>query len=537
MRRYTLPNIFAILFFTVALGIFLIGMPKYVDDYWYLEYLRHWFFDQGVMNPENGADLFRVGIPWEEFRQTWEYHYYNDNSRLGNILVVFFLLLPKWIGSGLCLGCWVYAMLRGFRLAGLRLTTSPFIILGVALLGFFMPWRDKLGSLDFQFNYLPPMALAVRVVSLVAKSGADLRHNRKGPHAARNAWAFIAALLCGAWHEGFGLPLLGGLGAVIVFFRGCRRNQALWWAMAGLFIGSAWLLSVPGQWSRLARLEDGSPVATCHILYFLMSTWIYWIMAVWGLIELWRCSGSDEGRRKAARLVFLMVSGFVSAAFVFLIYTDARVGWWAMAAGIFGILYLLNLIWQRRRGNPRSVTGLWLNIALLAVVVAHWVAVDIMVIRIRKAFIEGVEKYIAGPADYTFVNFIDRSKIPVICANMPDVGVFVFGPYGLRKFYKDTLSDDFNFVPYELEGVTSATGHRMPGSAGVREHRGYFYIAEDSLPAGNMTAYRGDRPEYFRVKTTPFISRADGRAYVFLYPYENWINYYFNPVTRIDLEE
>lgn len=89
--------------FIILIGGYLIIMPKHADDYWFLmEGLDKWFLKQGLTDANAGGDIIKYGIPWKEIKATWSYHYNFDNARLGNILVPFFLLLPKWVGSGLC---------------------------------------------------------------------------------------------------------------------------------------------------------------------------------------------------------------------------------------------------------------------------------------------------------------------------------------------------------------------------------------------------------------------------------------------------
>lgn len=90
--------------FAIGMGIFLIGMPKYLDDLWFLCSFGDWFRGNGVDYPTNDINLFSTEFPWKEIQETWRDHYMYDNARLGNIIVVLFLLLPKWIGSLICLG-------------------------------------------------------------------------------------------------------------------------------------------------------------------------------------------------------------------------------------------------------------------------------------------------------------------------------------------------------------------------------------------------------------------------------------------------
>lgn len=78
-----------------------------MDDLWYG--LR---FKDYVIGDINLATV--CSDIWE----TWKSHYLTDNSRLSNVVFVPFLLLPKWIGSGIAVVCWWYAVRRGVEIVG-----------------------------------------------------------------------------------------------------------------------------------------------------------------------------------------------------------------------------------------------------------------------------------------------------------------------------------------------------------------------------------------------------------------------------------
>jgi len=58
-------NALLILLYVVGMGVCLMGMPKYMDDLWYLNHLQDWFKMQGVDYPDAGGNIFKYGIPWE----------------------------------------------------------------------------------------------------------------------------------------------------------------------------------------------------------------------------------------------------------------------------------------------------------------------------------------------------------------------------------------------------------------------------------------------------------------------------------------
>ena len=125
---------------TVAgMGVFFIGMPKYYDDYMYMVHLRPWFASQGIDFPENGGNVVRAGIPWGGILDTWREHYGDDNIRLPNLLIPFFLLFPKWVGSGIMTLLWGWTVMTLLRLTVRDWRHSPLVPVSLALLTFCMP--------------------------------------------------------------------------------------------------------------------------------------------------------------------------------------------------------------------------------------------------------------------------------------------------------------------------------------------------------------------------------------------------------------
>lgn len=56
-REYLNLNYLWILLYAGGLGAFLIGMPKYTDDYWYMAPLKIWFDAQGILNLDEGGNI------------------------------------------------------------------------------------------------------------------------------------------------------------------------------------------------------------------------------------------------------------------------------------------------------------------------------------------------------------------------------------------------------------------------------------------------------------------------------------------------
>lgn len=108
MRFVGIVNVVSLIIFVIGLSLFLIVTPKNADDYLYLLHFRDWFTNQGIIFPENGGNIFKAGFPLNESIYSVIEHYKLDNGRLGNIVATFFLILPKWVGSGIAAVCFFF---------------------------------------------------------------------------------------------------------------------------------------------------------------------------------------------------------------------------------------------------------------------------------------------------------------------------------------------------------------------------------------------------------------------------------------------
>lgn len=321
VRPYLVWNTLWILLFCVGLGYFLIAMPKGLDDYWYSVYLRPWLESHGQLFPEEGVNIFRTGVPWSEIIETWRYHISTDNARLGNMLVVFFLLLPKWVGSGLALFAWVYVMRGSFRLAGIDWRKSAWVPVMLFLWTFFMPWRNGMSSMVYQFNYMFPSALVVLLMEMLFK-----REN------SRCLSAFIVAFFIGWWHEGFGVPLAIALMALILMDKKCRRAR-FYSATAGVCAALVLLLAIPSSIHRAGELASGKGKEFAELMYDLAINVLYVMF-----VGLWLILGRRHKKIEGKGLVlFLLILGLVPILIMFRTYSDTRVTWLSQMVSIIGV--------------------------------------------------------------------------------------------------------------------------------------------------------------------------------------------------------
>ena len=512
---------------SIFVGIFLIGMPKYTDDYMFMYHLRPWFESQGILLPENGGNMFKAGIPYEEIWTTWQERYQIDNTRLGNMIVVFFLALPKWVGSGLMFLGFIWVVVSGLRMIEIDVRRSATIPLAVFLFGIVVPWRNHMGSMDYQFNYLGVSLMAFLFLWLLWRGG-------KG--AAHMIVVSLTGLLTGGWQEAVSLPIFLGLLVMALVYKDCRRKDILL-GLIGLLMGIVWIFSSPGQ---LGRASDNADTMTWkfeleHFMRAAMATYIFIIMLVVWLVTLWRSGRFKNMLLADKRMLFIVASGLPSVGLVLVTYTDARVGWWSTMAGIYGLLYILDKyygnFWRKYNRNNMIIGGV-----LLVLVYAHWTVVDYCVIKMREVYTTGLARYVKNPDKVLYSRVIDKVEFPVITGNMPEVGLFTFGSYAAERYFENRGGRLISFIPEELRNVTSDTGELISGTAGMRRYKDrYFMPLHKDFDKKDIYIDYGNGLHWQRVWKREFTSERDGKDYVYVYLCENWYNYHFKNIKRIDI--
>ncbi|MDE6381337.1 MAG: DUF2029 domain-containing protein [Muribaculaceae bacterium] len=510
-----------------GMGVFLIGMPKYCDDWWYMERLRGWFESQGVWYPTDGGDILSAGIPWPDIAGVWKDHIMTDNSRLCNILVVPFLLLPKWVGSTLALAAWVYAMWGSFRLAGADWRRSPLVPAAFALWSFLLPWREQAGALDYQFNYVLTSALAVSFLLLL----------RRGD--SRRVWpCAVCGLLLGAWQEAFAAPIFCALIALVLFCRECRTRRYMW-AVAGLGVGLLWLAAAPGL-----RVRIGGEVLTARFSFYRAALMFlqhpaFCLMTVMAVIALCR-----EGWRKLVSdrfLLLLLISAAVPLVMAFASNAMRRTGWWSDMASVIGIMMLVRILWGARCDRysaGSAVAGLLLSV----LTVAHLLYVDIYTVRISRQMRELLAQWHADPERQLFADITDETRSPAICFFMPDFTLFTYNwnVISANNYYsghKGTMG--FRVIPDTLRDIRAGEGEPVAGDSGIRLCRGYLVRAaeKDTPRAFNADIDFGIwKRADVSMHCYAFTSEADGTRFEVVYPQEATLEQIIGCFSRIDVK-
>ena len=522
-------NFWYLSIFIVGFGIYFIVMPKFADDYWFMEYLKPWFDQQGIWDPDGGGNIFKAGIPWKEIIETWQSHYYDDNCRLGNIIVVVMLLFPKWLGSGITLMAFAYAITGSFKLVGIDWRNSMLVPIGLLMYYLSVPWYDMMGSLVYQYNYILPTGLSIWLL------------NRIFDNKATTKWivgTFMLALITGAWHEGFSFPLVIGL-TVSLFYRKWR-NLNTYMGIAGLLIGLIFLYQSPGMRERgTDAISDGIHLPVWLIIDIVKLYWAYF-MAITMIAACLLVKTARDKIIGCSRIVCLTVVCIVPLALLVVVFMEPRVAWLGTFLSVTLCIGILNVITEWFRNNT-GVIKVTIGMVCVIPVIVSLAFIDVDCFKYRTQMHRIVSKFSKDPLlEVVCEDYETSPQKPMIQLDMPGHAFANIGLMYIHKYYNSERGRIINFcyiLPEKLRGFTSDSGCLVGGENEVREYRGYYVApyngADIGLKKGCMEMDLGKGYVWVRINSVVFISEADGKKYIFIDPQLSWYLSHFKNVRRV----
>ncbi len=528
-------NLLWLLLFIAGMGVFLIGMPKYIDDCWYLWLFGDWLFANGVRYPTDGVNLAVSGIPWTEIWDTICFHYNQDNGRLGNILVVFFILLPKWVGSSLCLLAWIYVVVRSCSFCGIKISKSALVPVALALWYMLMPWQNHMGSLVFQFNYIIPSAISVYILNILFNPmGNIISSLRKW----RIAGIFAVGLILGAWNEALSLPFLAGTVIVCLFYRPFR-NRYVYACIAGMVMGILWLLLAPGFAVRYATIDHSYATGFVSVLKrFAKIVSMHPSAVVLVVTELWIAVRKGFKRLAMSPVVCLVsVSALFSITLSFITTGMPRSAWWSDMISVIGILYLLQKnygsYWNRYRGS-----SIFIGMFLMTVTGLSLVLTDIFVVKAASECRTVIDSYLDNPQGNVYNDWLSDIDDPILMLSKfdtyPEGYLSLYPSWHLNK--NDMTSGRINIVPERLKAITPIEGEALPGEGCVRRVDNFYVIETDSVITGHGKVdlcLDNGRIVDASVIIVPFVSGYDQRKYNNMIIYDRKIERLFHEIKSI----
>ncbi len=543
-------NTLLLLIFLVGVGFYFLGTPRTGDDYSFLDYFKPWLSsqpeilnDQGFAMVDKGGNFFKYGFPIDEYVETIKNRYNGDNIRLSNIIAIFFLILPRWIGPLITLLLIFLIVRESFRMADLNPDSSPLMPIYLALFTILIWTGDFLNEFDYQANYIWGVFVAVMLLRC-------LRSQKRGIVS-----SVILGFVMGWWHEGLALPILVGLVAMCVVYRDCR-NLKYYLAIVAMAIGCGILFMSPGA---SYRLNNGMAFIDTifQFSYFKMlvvNTIWFWLalgLAVIVTMRLgWRRIVSEK------MLLFLMVVGMVSFGVMYRTSALHRGGFMMYYASGVMIIYLLSIGFPgfSSRYNWKNLT---VSIPLLLLLYTHWGYVAYYSIRINRVVKEQTTLWLEHPGETRYADVLPLQEMPLICGNLPfsyngplsyfDWIKLYYAPDIKERYGKEIFgyNEMMSLIPERLRDVTADSGRAMPGGSLVREYKGLLYMPETEFVTTNLKRENRSRGcflfnvDYGKGYVTremiviSFISEADGKRYCYLEPHVIWYVAHFKHIKGI----
>ena len=497
---------------TIAVfGAMYLLMPYFSDDFWYMEPLRP-FIEGTADTPDFGAVFDSIA-----------YHYRTDNARLSNAFFTILICLPRpvlAILSTLLTGASLVALMR---LARVELHQWQAVVWMCLLFAATLPWYDGMFALCFQFNYVWGMAGLLGVLALFLSGRLD-RRRAMVP-------AFLLGLLVGGWHEGFSVPAFCACAALTALWPRRYINEPRLALLAGLAAGILWLVTAPSFF----RYTEESPMGMPDLMARLYRTMRVNIFCFAGLAlalaALWRKRTRAEALAPAnvaclaACLVGLMIYAY--ALFFYRVAFPAQLMAIPLIVGNSAILFNE----PRRRWRLRA-GAVCTALAGLFLLVHYAFALEASV-----AFRTGMTS--AQDKD-EFVDFAWTAKTRFLALGKP------YGPDREAHlatdgmFRRQTGRPPLHLAPAELEYVTAESGRAVPGTPGLREWAGLYFIPAEKLEKRPEHApmpricFGGRYHTTRNVIVIPFTSQADGREYCCLFIQEIYPIGRILPVTSIE---
>lgn len=523
----------------VLTGLYMAGfmcfftfMPKCSDDYWYMMFLRPWYAAQGIIDPENGGNIFKAGIPFDAIWDTWRNHYETDNVRLGNLLAPVLLMFPKWFGSGLMAIVWLFTTIEIFRVAGIEMRNKLGVGLALVFLYFCLPWRVRMGALDYQLNYIPVSALVLWLFLLLRK----LRGSQHGL-----GKVLVLAVLAGFWHEGMAFVAFWGLVALIAVDRRYRNLPTIA-AAATLLVCILLLISVPGMQNRMTwaiRIQQMiSDPGT--MMWTARTSKSFLILQLLTLI----ITVSRERKMIWSDTWFVMLETCSLAGFGLMMSVSgtADVSWPCSFFSIVCLLYLVNKVIPRGR-EAFKIAGYVLLVPALCLMYASMLfsareALDMR--REMKAIVRHAhENAPTGECPY-FGARHESQDFPLLCFSMPENA---FSAHCTRYIYDfftgENARTNVVVIPECLRYVDSGLSSPVAGGSPVRVFERELYVAADSVGPLEKNTQMWMPIDFGKgyviapVDLEIFVSEGDGQTYLLINPTTSWYVSHFKQIRRI----
>lgn len=336
-----------IIFVSIAFAFMNLMMPIASDDIMYSYPIRD--FLEGL------SDKF----PWEEILDHYRYRYQYDNSRFGNMILPFILMLPKWITAIISGITFATTLIICGKLVLVFRNSSALFITLIAMYVIVMPWYDQMFFTCFVINYIWATCLSVAALYIF------FFHPKAPKQKYKQALMLITCFLAGGFHEGISLPIFIALSFYIII----NHRIVTKWQIAvtlTLLPGIIFLLTSGGFAERV------SINTTFEYIYnfYLVLKYNYCIILF--IVTILACTTFKKGRNiireipHSIVLVFLIIAIISFGIHIFNQFA-ARVGWVGQLSSFLGCIY----IWRQILSDKVTIFSALYSIIITLLVAIH----------------------------------------------------------------------------------------------------------------------------------------------------------------------
>lgn len=504
-----------IAFTTLAFGVMIFVFPYFIDDLWYIEPVRDWFL--GI------DDTF----PLDGLRECWRQHYATDNIRLANLTFSLLMLVPRWVGAAFTVIATLANLLLLCRLSNLSGKNSVIMAVWVCLLySIGLPWVSEQAVLNYAVNYVWASAITLLLASVVLSD--------------KSVGVIPAAALgfiCGMWHEGFSVPALGATVAVMALRPQKYATRTNIIIAIGLIAGIAVLGMCPGALNRNKISELFDPATIFSTILRQPMLWAFMASALAGA-----CIPRVRRRLDFGLVVFVAVAGMINFAIHLATHFAVRIAWCGELLAIAGMAHCTRALLDAVPDSWRNITSMAVMAATVgasAFLAVHLVVADYMTVKVAGQMKSIIERCRRPGPDLIFADYTNEFDAPLIAVRKTGFNMFSY-LWTLNCFNKVYGSKGPKLiVDSRLRAVTPDSGHPIGGTPGMRRLGNCFFMPNDGYFSkeydgeGVGAVIIGGRPLKRNITIVPFVSEADGRDYVQIYPSECVGRFGIYPITGI----
>lgn len=433
-----------------------------LDDLHYAYPYRHWLLGEGE---------FPGVEPW---MKTIRAHFYGINGRLGDKLLIGYILLPKWISATITSLCTVgFMVLAAFVATGsLRRYALLSTAIVVALI-LSLPWYDTMFLNCMVVNYILAAFFGMTALAVYFRSPERISRHKYLKYTA----ALFAGFLAGSWHECFTFIIAPGLLIYPFFVKRINGMQRA--VLAGGILGGIFIVCNPGFWHRydnqmyLMTMKDA-----VWVLYYANLSLSFLIL--YPIFML-----TKRLRRRYTRVELgIMTTCSIAMILNILIFISnlslPRVLWFGIITGYIGLGVTLRPFNPGKKLRTISTIAVWGGIVFC---LAHFAAAAFQQYKIDKEYKHVIELYRTSMDGTVFFTEKSSKDVSFLALNRPFYDQFRGWHIdaGTDMFYRKS-GEYLQLVPAELKGFAPEKAEILNRDQGIYLYKGCCVVDAEVTP-------------------------------------------------------